>query len=182
MSFAGGVMSSAESLEYILQKYPKGRIIGIVIGGSAEVLEAHMGRHATILSKRRGFCKYALKYGTWLVPSYSFGENDIFIQIRNRKGSLLRRIQDTIKHHLGFCPPIYFGRGLFNSFFGLLPFRRPITTVVGRPIPVQKSKNGEPTQDEIEKLHATYTRELIKLFEEHKENYGVAPDQHLEIL
>jgi 2-acylglycerol O-acyltransferase 2/2-acylglycerol O-acyltransferase 1 len=56
-------MASAESLEYILRTKNEGRIVGIVIGGSAEVLEAHMGRHATFLSKRRGFCRYALKYG-----------------------------------------------------------------------------------------------------------------------
>jgi hypothetical protein len=56
-------MSCAESLEYILNTKSSGQIVGIVIGGSAEVLEAHVGRHMAILKNRRGFCKYALRHG-----------------------------------------------------------------------------------------------------------------------
>jgi hypothetical protein len=61
--FLGAIMSCAESLEYVLSKNKGGQIVGIVIGGSAEVLEAHVGRHMAILKNRRGFCKYALRHG-----------------------------------------------------------------------------------------------------------------------
>jgi hypothetical protein len=32
-------------------------------------------------------------FRAWLVPSYTFGENDIFLQLPNKKGSMLRKIQ-----------------------------------------------------------------------------------------
>ncbi|KAI6195693.1 hypothetical protein M3Y94_01017700 [Aphelenchoides besseyi] len=175
----GGVMSSRESLQYLLESQPSGRIIGIVVGGSREVLEAHVGRHFTFLKTRRGFCRFALRYGASLVPSYSFGENDLFFQYPNRPGSWLRRIQDRIKDKFGFCPPIYRGRGIFNRFFGLLPFRRPITTVVGKPIHVEKREDA--TVEEIDALHAKYVDALVELFEEHKSKFGIPEDKHLII-
>ncbi|KAI6238652.1 Acyltransferase [Aphelenchoides fujianensis] len=146
----GGVMSSRESLDYLLRTKSAGRMIGIVIGGSRELLEAHVSRHFTFLKTRRGFVRYALKYG-----------------------------QDKIKEYCGFCPPIYRGRGLINPWIGLLPFRRPITMVVGAPIPVER--RPEPTDEEIEELHAKYVKALVALFEEHKANFGVPPHKHLII-
>ena len=60
---------------------------------------------------------------------YSFGENDLFTQLPNPEGSRLRRFQDFLTNMLGFSPPVFHGRGVFNYTFGLLPFRRPINTV-----------------------------------------------------
>lgn len=51
--------------------------------------------------------------------------------------------------------------------------------IVGKPIEVEKSEN--PTQEQIDTLHAKYTKALIELFDEHKETYGVAKDKQLLI-
>ncbi len=48
---------------------------------------------------------------------------------------------------------------------------------MGRPIPVEK--NEKPTAEELDVFHQRYMDELSRLFEEHKENYGVAEDAHL---
>ncbi|KAI6185168.1 Acyltransferase [Aphelenchoides fujianensis] len=196
----GGVMSSRESLDYLLRTKSAGRMIGIVIGGSRELLEAHVGRHFTFLKTRRGFVRYALKYGqaflTWhgLFPRTRSARTITSFNSptsRARCCGEFRRVfsafsraidpllQDKIKEYCGFCPPIYRGRGLINPWIGLLPFRRPITMVVGAPIPVER--RPEPTDEEIEELHAKYVKALVALFEEHKANFGVPPHKHLII-
>lgn len=68
-----------------------------------------------------------------LVPVFSFGENDIFRQVRFPEGSLLRRLQLRFKQLAGFAPCLFVGRSLFFSrCWGLLPQPSPIT-VVGEP-------------------------------------------------
>ena len=64
-----------------------------------------------------------------LVPVYSFGEIDMYVQADNSSGTLLRRIQDKLSKLIGFAPVIGHGRGIFNYTFGLLPFRRPVNVV-----------------------------------------------------
>ncbi|VDM70534.1 unnamed protein product, partial [Strongylus vulgaris] len=63
--------------------------------------------------------------------------------------------------------------------FGYLPFRKPIDTVVGVPIPVDKVE--KPTQEQIDELHDIYVTKLNELFEEHKQRFGVAPETKLVI-
>jgi 2-acylglycerol O-acyltransferase 2 len=64
--------------------------------------------------------------------------------------------------------------------FSILPFRRPITTVVGAPIIVEKQ--SRPSQLEVDALHQRYCDALIELFEKHKSDYGLPADAHLNIL
>lgn len=64
-----------------------------------------------------------------LVPIFSFGENDLFRQADNPEGSWLRSFQERFKRLMGFAPPIFYGRGVFNYTFGLIPFRNAIHTV-----------------------------------------------------
>ncbi len=51
---------------------------------------------------------------------------------------------------------------------------------VGRPIKVLK--NEKPTSEELDALHQLYMDELSNLFEEHKGNYGVDKDMHLNFV
>jgi hypothetical protein len=175
----GGVESSSKSLKYLLESQKSGRIIGIVVGGAEEALDSHTGKNILNLKNRRGFCKFALRYGASLVPSYSFGETDVFEQSGSNQNSKLRTIQRRIKKLFGFCPPLFYGSGIFNGNFGLLPKRRPITTVVGAPIHVAKSFN--PTDEEVDQLHEIYTEALVKLFDEHKIAMGLPEDEKLII-
>lgn len=64
-----------------------------------------------------------------LVPVFSFGENELFQQAYNPQGSRLRRFQETVRKWLTFAPVVFYGRGIFQYNFGLLPFRRKITTI-----------------------------------------------------
>ena len=63
------------------------------------------------------------------MPVFSFGENDIFKQVSNPQGSRLRQIQNKIQSTIAFAPCLFYGRGIFQYTFGLLPHRKPINTV-----------------------------------------------------
>lgn len=175
---SGSVEVSRESIEWILTKEGTGNAVAIMIGGAVEALEAHPGSLKLKINARKGFCRMALKHGASLVPVYAFGENELFEQIPNPQGSLVRRFQNFLTHVLGFSPALFHGRGIFNYSFGLLPFRKPVNTVVGAPIDVEQVEN--PTQEQIDELHRNYCTALNDLFETHKLKYGCKESDHLE--
>ncbi|CAD6195029.1 unnamed protein product [Caenorhabditis auriculariae] len=173
----GVVESSRESIEYILNSEEKGKAAVIVVGGAAEALEAHSGKHTLTLAKRKGFVREALVTGASLVPVYAFGENEIFRQVKNPVGSRLRRFQEWSKKTFGVSLPVFHGRGFLQPFIGYLPLRKPVNVVVGAPIATEKLPT--PTPEQIDELHQKYIEALNDLFEQHKAKYGVAADVHL---
>ena len=64
-----------------------------------------------------------------IVPVFSFGENELFVQVSNPDGSNVRKLQNFLTKYLGFSPPLFHGRGIFQYNFGLIPYRKPITTI-----------------------------------------------------
>ncbi|EDL00438.1 monoacylglycerol O-acyltransferase 1, isoform CRA_b, partial [Mus musculus] len=173
----GPVSVSKESLSHVLSKDGGGNVSIIVLGGAKEALEAHPGTFTLCIRQRKGFVKMALTHGASLVPVFSFGENDLYKQINNPKGSWLRTIQDAMYDSMGVALPLIYARGIFQHYFGIMPYRKLIYTVVGRPIPVQQTLN--PTSEQIEELHQTYLEELKKLFNEHKGKYGIPEHETL---
>lgn len=60
---AGACAATKESIEWNLTKEGTGNALVLVVGGAAEVLDAHPGQVKLILKKRKGFIKLALKHG-----------------------------------------------------------------------------------------------------------------------
>ncbi|XP_006890341.1 PREDICTED: 2-acylglycerol O-acyltransferase 1 [Elephantulus edwardii] len=174
---SGHVSVSKRSVSHVLSREEGGNISIIVLGGAKEALDAHPGSCTLFIRERKGFIKMALTHGASLVPVFSFGENDLFKQVDNPKGSWLRKLQDNLQKVMGFALPLFHGRGIFQYSFGFLPYRKPVHTVVGRPIHVEKTL--QPTPEQVEELHQTYLEELRKLFEEHKGKYGIPEDKTL---
>lgn len=173
----GMASASARSLTTLLTqsnepKHPSNRdgytsnAVMLLVGGAQEAFHSRPGNYILALKERKGFVKIAIKTGTSLVPVFSFGELDLYDQIPNPPGSKLRRYQEAFKKFTGIAPIIINGRGIFQYSFGWLPKRRPLNTVVGAPIKVEKRTS--PTQKEIDELHAKFCTELINLFETHK--------------
>ncbi|CAJ0954594.1 unnamed protein product, partial [Mesorhabditis belari] len=175
----GFIGCSKESLNWVLENEKKGLAAVLVIGGAEEALDAHPGHHILTLNNRKGFIRLAIQSGAALVPCYSFGENDIYNQADNPKGSMLREFQTWMKNKFGFSPPFFRGRGVFNYTFGLLPFRKPINTVMGKSIKVEK--NSCPSKDEVDKVHAQYVEALVTLFDTHKTKFGCDENTKLVI-
>lgn len=64
-----------------------------------------------------------------LVPVFSFGENDLYKQFGNPPGSRVRSLQEKLKKITGITLPLINGRGIFQYYFGLLPFRKKLICV-----------------------------------------------------
>ncbi|KAF2903889.1 hypothetical protein ILUMI_02284 [Ignelater luminosus] len=155
---------SAKSMNSLLNDPAGGKAAILMVGGAEEAYYCRPGNYTIVLKKRKGFVKIALQNGSPLVPVFTFGEINVFNQLANPKGSVVRSVQDWFKRVIGVVPVIPFGRG--HSF---IPFRTPLVTIIGKPIEVEKTVN--PTQEQIETLHARFTKELMELFEEQKYNY-----------
>ena len=87
--------------------------------------------HRLVLPPKRltkiKFC--CLSFRTPLVPVISFGETDVYDQVRNPEGSWLRSAQEFCRRVTGIAPVALLGRGLFQYSFGVLPQRRKVTTL-----------------------------------------------------
>ncbi|XP_012673098.1 2-acylglycerol O-acyltransferase 1 [Clupea harengus] len=178
---SGGLVSSEKaSASYIISRPEGGHVAVVAVGGAPESLDARPGELTLQMLQRKGFIKLALKHGAWLVPVFSFGENELFDQMENPRGSALRRMQDRLQRILGVALPLFHARGVFQYSFGVLPYRKPISTIVGRPIPVVQTPS--PSNEDIENLHKLYIEGLTQVFEENKANYGVAEDKHLKFI
>lgn len=150
----------------------------IVIGGAQEALHARPGSTTLILRNRKGFVRLALQAGSCLVPVYAFGENELYDQIPNPKGSLLRKIQDWERETFGWTLPLFHGRGIWNYNLGFLPYRVPLTTVIGRPIELPHIEN--PTDSEVDEWHSKYMQALEELFDEWKDKVNTSPKESLK--
>ncbi|KAN0065881.1 diacylglycerol O-acyltransferase 1 [Thecaphora frezii] len=177
---AMGICSvSRRSCEAILRK-GNGNAIAIVVGGASESLNARPGTADLTLRRRLGFIKIAIRNGADLVPVFSFGENDVYEQLSNEKGTKVYALQKRFQSLFGFTLPIFHGRGIFNYSIGLMPYRHPIVSVVGRPIHV--TKNPDPTKEEVEEVQRQYIEELMNIWETWKDAYAANRIKELTII
>lgn len=172
---AGLYPVSKASLVHLLSKSGKGNAVVIIIGGAAESLSSSPGLNTVVIKQRKGFVKVALEFGADLVPVYSFGENELFQQVIFSEDSLGRKLQDLFKRVMGFAPCLFVGER-----FAFLPYRTPITTVVGRPISVPK--RVMPTEEEVDHYHRLYMEALTELFHEHKVSCGLSESHKLQLI
>jgi len=176
---------SRESCENILSKGGQngegmGRAITIVVGGARESLDARPGTIRLVLRRRKGFVKMAIRTGADLVPVLAFGENDVYDQLDTDSHPYVHKFQLLVKKVMGFTVPIFHARGIFNYDVGMMPYRRPINIVVGRPIRVVQDKH--PDNEHINEVHDKYINELLRLWEEHKDTFAKHRQGELEIV
>ncbi|GAB7359256.1 hypothetical protein MBLNU230_g5913t1 [Neophaeotheca triangularis] len=176
---------SRESCENLLSKGGRngegmGRAITIVVGGARESLDAEPFKLRCVLKKRKGFVKLAIRQGADLVPVLAFGENDLYDQFDATRNPWIHRGQMAVKKLIGFTVPLFHARGIFNYDVGLMPYRRPLDIVVGKPIRVQQQKN--PDSAYVDQLHEAYTEELLRIWDEWKDTFARGRKGELEIV
>lgn len=123
------------------------------------------------LSHRRGFVQLALQNGASLIPAFGFGELSLWEQVPNPRGSKLRKVQETITSILGFAPPVFSGRGVFQYRLGLLPRRQPINIHIGQPIDCPKTSKEHCSHEIVEHYYNLYREELTRVFDLNKHRY-----------
>ncbi|KAI8683834.1 Diacylglycerol O-acyltransferase [Fusarium keratoplasticum] len=157
----------------------QGRAVTIVVGGARESLEAQPGTLRLILKGRKGFVKMALRTGADLVPVIGFGENDLYDQLSPKTHPIVHQMQMIFLKVFKFTVPALHGRGVLNYDVGLMPYRRPVNIVIGRPLRVERPHGPQPAQEDIDELHERYIREVEKLWEAYKDQFS--PDRKAEM-
>lgn len=176
---------SRESCENLLSKggpngEGMGRAITIVIGGARESLDAEPGRMRLVLARRKGFVKMAVRTGADLVPVLCFGENELYEQLNPQEHPRVHRFQLLVKKLMGFTIPIFHARGVFNYDVGMMPYRRPLNVVVGRPVQVVQSQKPDPAY--VDEVHTQYVQELQRIWDEWKDTFAKDRTGELEIV
>merc|ERR1712029_905587 len=175
----GCIAASSKSIRHVLRQEGSG-LTSIMVGGARESLFVNDDdKIFVILKERRGFVRLAIEAGAHLVPSFTFGEQHCYSLVKNPEGSRLRSFQEKWKKWFTFSPVLFYGRGIFQYSFGLLPRRHPITLVVGSPIPVPKMSN--PSEEVVQEIHSKYIRSLEDLYQKHNPVYG-DPNVKLKII
>lgn len=132
--------------------------IAVVIGGAREALNSRPGNYELILERRKGIFKLAIEENVPIVPVFSFGDVDLYHQIQLPwPVSLLQSLSIKMT---GFSLPLPSGR-----FGTILPMRKRLFTVVGRPI--------HPKGKRVEELHGEYKSQIQEIFKEFQETGGV---------
>ncbi|KAI9840660.1 MAG: diacylglycerol O-acyltransferase 1 [Sclerophora amabilis] len=176
---------SRESCENLLSKggpngEGMGRGITIVVGGARESLDAQPHSLRLVLKRRKGFVKLAIRTGADLVPVLGFGENEIYDQLDSESHPAIHKVQLLAKKVLGFTVPLFHARGVFNYDVGLLPYRRPLNVIVGRPIKVVRQEVPEAAY--VDEIHAQYVSELEGLWTEWKDEFAKERTGELEFV
>ncbi len=175
---------SRESCENLLSKggpnkEGMGRAITIVVGGARESLDARPRTLRLVLQCRKGFVKLAIRTGADLVPVLSFGENDLYDQLQAETHPLVHKCQLLLKKLMGFTIPLFHARGIFNYDVGMMPYRRPLNVVVGRPIKVMQQ--AKPNEAYVNEIHAQYIKELERIWHEWKDVFAKERAEELKI-
>ncbi|KAM0486770.1 hypothetical protein ACHAPX_000033 [Trichoderma viride] len=149
-----------------------GRAVTIVVGGARESLTAQPGALRLILKGRKGFVKMALRTGADLVPVLSFGENDLYDQLTAETHPMVHKFQMFVLKVFKFTLPAIHGRGILNYDVGLMPYRREVNIVVGKPIRIDTPPCEQPLQEDVDRYHELYVEEIEKIWETYKDQFA----------
>lgn len=162
----GLTSASAKPLMKTLTDRKNGACI-LYPGGTSELFLSNPDHERLHLLDRKGFIKVALQTGSALVPGYLFGNTRV---LRLLQWPILR----YISRKTGFALTYLYGR-----FFLPMPLPEPCLCAIGRPIMCPKIES--PTQEDIDKWHAIYVSELVKLFNRHKKDAPGYEHKELEL-
>lgn len=161
-----GCASAARKSSFIY--YLKNKIsFGIIPGGFYEVNLYEQGLDIIYVKKKKGFIKYALKYGYVLFPAYTFGECNTYASYQKFFSESFRCLLSKYQ-----IPTSWFFCGQY-FWCPFLPISKGVGlhTVVGQAIECPKVEN--PSQEIIDKYHKIYMEEIIGIFERNKWRFGM---------
>lgn len=147
----------------------EGRNVALCPGGVQECLHMGAGKEVMYLRKRHGFVKLAIEAGAPLVPTFAFGQTEVYRYVRPFIDVPLffvpRHRAFSIARRIGYVPM------LISGWLGTaMPHRIPIRVIVGEPISVPKQDSPPPelVQEYLDK----FIDAMVALFEDNKVRYG----------
>jgi len=108
------------------------------------------------------------------------GDNNIYEQTPNPRGSVLRICQEVGKRIIGMSPTVFWGISVDGSDWGFLPKRVACTTVVGKPVRVKQSSKA--SEEMIDELRTKYIKGLRALYDRYKDEYDRDRTEDLQII
>lgn len=164
----GDCSVNSKSIDHMLTKAGTGNLLTIVVGGLAEADLSDGETLKLVVANRKGFIKKALIHGADIIPCIAFGENSIFTKVDLTQHPRLLRLETKWYQLFKFKHPIYYGQSHFSkNKAGLMPYKRPITVVMGNPISVAKSDS--PSQADIDHLHAEYLSQVSQVYRDNSD-------------
>lgn len=142
-----------------------GRSLFVYPGGEAEQLRSAPGKHLAYWKSRKGFVRLAVEAGIPLIPSYAFGENELYAPLPIATG-----LRFWVAKQFRVAVPCCWGRW----WCPFLPRKVPLVAVVGPPLPVpQVDKTNTKKFDEtVDEVHLKFCNALVALFDRHKAAYA----------
>lgn len=155
--YANTVPARFDEMQKTLEE---GNRLSVVIGGVREMMELEE-KTIKIFSKRKGIFRLALLNGTPIVPILSYGESEMFPQI---KDPYLDGLNQFLYETFKIAIPHTTVKALKNW---LRLYYEPLDTIptyIGEPISVEKI--SIPTEKDIDQLRKKYIESVKKLFKE----------------
>jgi 2-acylglycerol O-acyltransferase 2 len=129
--------------------------IVLYIGGIAELFKSSRKEERLYIKSRKGFIKVAMREGVDIIPVYLFGNTSCLTVLKNNfLESLSRKLQMSVTYFWG-------------KWFLPIPRDDKLLYVRGKPLGLPHIP--EPTDEDVEKWHATYCDEVKRLFDTYKE-------------
>eukprot|EP00904_Undaria_pinnatifida_P008005 jgi/Undpi1/4334/HiC_scaffold_17.g07700.m1 len=154
-----GMFGLVGASSHSLIKTLKTSSLVLYVGGIAELFMSTPAEERLYVGKRKGFIKLAMRTGSEVIPCYYFGNTTVLEIIRHP-------MLTNISRKLGVSITILWGR------WGLpVPMPCKVICVTGKPIGVPKKEF--PSDEDVDKYHAIYVKEVKRLFDTYK---GRLPD------
>ncbi|CAB1107369.1 unnamed protein product [Ectocarpus sp. CCAP 1310/34] len=146
----GLVGASGRSLTSTLRRTS----VVLYVGGIAELFLSNPSEERLYVGKRKGFIKLAMQTGSEVIPCYYFG-NTTCLEI------LRHPVLTSVSRKLGASITILWGR------WGLpIPMPGKSLCVIGKPIGIPKKEF--PSEEDVDKYHAVYVKEVKRIFDTYK--------------
>jgi 2-acylglycerol O-acyltransferase 2/2-acylglycerol O-acyltransferase 1 len=124
--------------------------------------------------------------GEFELQNSNHNTNIVVKNIINKIKKFIYKCQMLLKNKCGWTLPIVISRGIFNYDFGILPYRRSINVVFGKPIEIKRLnglKLSDPIiQEEIDYWHEKYMNGLQEVWEWGHPKFSNPSDEILKIV
>ena len=159
--------ASKASLQKHFRKPGLDGSVALYVGGIAELFKSSRSEERLFLSKRKGFIKLALREGVDVIPGYLFGNTSVLTILKS--GPLA-----TLSRSIGVALTYFWGKWY-------LPIPRDDKLMYVRSKPMGLPHIPEPTNDDVDKWHAKYCEEIVRLFDTYKERVPMYKHKKLYI-